>query len=279
MSKLSIITPVFNSIQFIELCIRNVISQRCNELEHIIVDGGSTDGTIEIVSEYAKQYSHIRWISEKDKGQSNAMNKGIGLATGEYISFLNADDYYSDGALIEVIEIISKKNAPAFIVGNCHVFDGKQQLIYINKPIKVTPWHLLSGIFLPVNPSAYFYKKTIHDTVGMYNENNHYNMDVEFLIRASFVTPINYFDKDWGNFRLLPNTKTGSDIEKNKLEQRKKELFLKYIASVSFDLKMKIFLIKFKYKANKFFYKMKRIILLPFDMVYWKTIKVLKTNK
>ena len=89
---LSIITPVFNGIRFIESCIINVIEQKCPNLEHIIVDGGSTDGTVEIITSYAERYEHIKWVSEKDHGQSDAMNKGIAKALGSILGFLNVDD-------------------------------------------------------------------------------------------------------------------------------------------------------------------------------------------
>ena len=91
---LSVITPVFNGIRFIESCILNVIEQGCCEVEHLIIDGGSSDGTVEIVSRYAERYRHIRWVSEQDEGQSHAMNKGIAMARGTIIGFLNVDDYY-----------------------------------------------------------------------------------------------------------------------------------------------------------------------------------------
>jgi glycosyltransferase involved in cell wall biosynthesis len=91
---ISIITPVYNGEEFIESCIKVVIDQACPEVEHIIVDGGSTDQTVDIIKQYAKQYPHIRWISEKDRGQSDAINKGIAMAKGEILSILNVDDYY-----------------------------------------------------------------------------------------------------------------------------------------------------------------------------------------
>ena len=96
---ISIITPVYNGKRFIEFCIKNVIDQKCPNMEHIIVDGGSTDGTVEIIQRYAERYKHIRWVSEKDKGQSDAMNKGIRLAEGNIIGILNADDYYEPNVL------------------------------------------------------------------------------------------------------------------------------------------------------------------------------------
>jgi glycosyltransferase involved in cell wall biosynthesis len=75
---LSIITPVFNGIRFVESCIKNVIDQVCDGLEHLIVDGGSSDGTVDVIRQYAARYPHIRWVSEVDRGQSDAMNKGVG---------------------------------------------------------------------------------------------------------------------------------------------------------------------------------------------------------
>ena len=86
---LSIITPVLNGEQFIESCIKVVIDQSCPDCEHIIIDGNSKDRTVEIIKHYASKYSHIRWISENDKGQSDAMNKGIRMARGEIIGILN----------------------------------------------------------------------------------------------------------------------------------------------------------------------------------------------
>ena len=107
MIDISVITPVYNSIQFIEDCILNVINQKAINVEHLIVDGGSNDGTLEVIQHFSKEYPHIRFLSEKDNGQSDAMNKGIDLAKGRFISFLNVDDYYEEGALKDVLSKIS----------------------------------------------------------------------------------------------------------------------------------------------------------------------------
>ena len=157
MCTFSIITPVYNNIEYIEKCILNVISQGKHSLEHLIIDGGSSDGTVQIIQKYALQYSHISWVSEKDKGQSDAMNKGIKLAKGEFISFLNVDDYYSLGTLNEVSTIISNNTLLSFIVGNCNVWDA-QGFRYdgtsanIQFPIKIAP---NSTITIPIEFMAY----------------------------------------------------------------------------------------------------------------------------
>ena len=94
---LSIITPVYNGEKFILGCIESVVAQNCAGVEHIVVDGGSTDRTVQILREKAETHPHLRWISEPDSGQSDALNKGIALARAEYIGILNVDDFYEFG--------------------------------------------------------------------------------------------------------------------------------------------------------------------------------------
>ena len=270
----SIITPVYNNIEYIEECIKNVISQGDINLEHLIIDGGSSDGTVQVIEKYALKHPHIRWLSEKDNGQSDAMNKGIKLAKGEYISFLNVDDFYSEGTLSQVSTIISSNNL-SFIVGDCNVLDESGELIYINKPSKLKSQHILAGYPFPVNPSAYFYKKELHDKVGPYNVKNHYNMDLEFLIEISFIEKMSYFSESWGNFRVLPLAKTGSDQQNGNLEKRKKELFNNYLKNSSFKLKVATFSSRFVRVGYKKLLILKKGLSLPFEMVYWKTRKLL----
>src|SRR5881398_410088 len=96
--KISVVTPSLNSIHTIQETIESVLNQNYPNLEHIVIDGGSTDGTVEIL----KKYPHLIWISEKDEGHYHAMNKGVERATGEVVAILNADDRYRAGALRKV---------------------------------------------------------------------------------------------------------------------------------------------------------------------------------
>jgi glycosyltransferase involved in cell wall biosynthesis len=111
---ISVITPVYNGEQFIAACIQVVIDQQCPDVEHIIIDGGSNDQTVDIIKRYAEQYSHIRWLSEKDQGQSDAMNKGITMAKGEIIAILNVDDDYEANVLNHITEIFKPLPEPSF---------------------------------------------------------------------------------------------------------------------------------------------------------------------
>ena len=260
MLLLSIIIPVFNNSTYISLAIENYLNQVTNFSELIIIDGGSSDGTVEIIQTYAEKNSSIRWLTEKDNGQSDAMNKGLRMAQGEYISFLNVDDYYNPNTFIEVEKILKKDKNIDFLVADCQVWDEKGELIYINRPSKTKKWHLLSGYHFPVNPTAYFYRKKIHFDVGFYNETNHFNMDLEFLLNARMHYKFHYVPELFGNFRLLPNTKTVSEMENNQLEIRKKELLDAYFAKNSLYIQFRVQFYRF-YRRNypKLRYQIRRI--------------------
>lgn len=245
--KLSIITPVFNSINFIEKCIANVIDQNCGvDVEHLIIDAGSTDGTLEVIKEYANKYTHIRFISEADNGQSDAMNKGIRLAKGEIISFLNADDAYNPFVLKRVLKLF-KNPSFSFLVGNCRLIDQNGETLYLNRPQRLMAYHFFTGkLPFPINPCAYFYKKEIHDhpDIGYYNVENHYNMDYEFLLKTSLHYTMTYVNEDWGVMLEHPNAKTSSDKSNNTLLERKKELFDRVYATVLLSVRMKAMVYK-----------------------------------
>ncbi len=241
--KLTVITPVFNGREFIEKCLRNVIEQNVGaDVEHLIIDGASNDGTPEIIQQYASKYPHIRYISEPDKGQSDAMNKGIKMAKGEWIGFLNADDFYAPFILKRVLTLIKRTVEERILVGNCKLITTEGDLIYINRPMRLKPYHFYSGIEpFPINPSAYFYTKSIHDnsSVGFYGLENHYNMDYEFFLKACLHYPIIYFNEDWGYMLEHFSAKTAQDKQGNEIENRKKRLFNQYLCKAPFKIKAK----------------------------------------
>ncbi len=208
---ISVITPVYNGEKFIESCIKVVIDQNCPDVEHIIVDGGSTDRTVEIIKQYAEKYPHIRWISEKDRGQSDAMNKGIAMAKGEILSILNVDDYYEPNVLKRISNIFKTLPEPSLLVGNCNTWDDEGNLLAVNKPAKLRLADLLLGWSInqfPANPSAYYYHTSLHKKIGLYKVDEHYAMDLDFILRAVQVATVRYVDEIWGNYRYYKNTKT-----------------------------------------------------------------------
>ncbi len=268
---LSIITIVLNNVKYIEKTIQNYLEQQCSESELVIVDGGSADGTVEIIEKYGNSAKNIRWISEKDRGQSDAMNKGLNLAQGDYVSFLNSDDYYSDNALNTAVEILQSNPKIDFLVGNCNVWDQDNQLVYINKPLKPTTQNLLIGRYIPVNPAAYFYRKSLHELTGGYAISNHYNMDIEFLLLASRVTKLNYVPIIFGNFRLLPEAKTGSDSIAGLLEKRKQELFDTYLKQFGLLMQISVHILRLTIKISA---KYKAISSKIFDKLNYEFGKI-----
>lgn len=229
--KVSIITPVYNGEKFIQACIENVINQRCPDIEHVVIDGCSTDGTVDIIRSYAERYPHIRWISERDNGQSDAMNKGIAKAQGEIVGFLNADDYYEPDVLNKVGDIFKGLPEASFLVGNCNVWSNEGKLLYINKPAKLKLHQLLLGYDInpwPVNPSAYFYHKSLHKKIGLYSVDEHYALDVDFILRAVQAAHIKYVNEIWGNYRLLEGTKTVSDQKNGASNKRTIDILKAY---------------------------------------------------
>ncbi len=269
--KLTILLVVLNNKTYIGQAIENFLSQNCPDADLLIMDGASTDGTVEVIQMYVSSYPQISYVSERDSGQSNAMNKGLKIAKGEFVSFLNVDDYYADGVLNQVVTYLDYDSTIDFITGNCYVWDSDGQLIYINRPSTLEKHHVLSGYHFPVNPTAYFYRKSLHKELGFYNEQNHYNMDLEFIILVALNSRLTYVDRDWGNFRMLPNTKTFSDQVNNSLELRKQELLLRYLKKQPFLLKLKVEIYKLKKKYYPQIHHMFKVLK---DKVYFEFTKL-----
>lgn len=208
---ISVITPVFRGAAMLQACLDNVAAQGCPHVEHIVVDGGSDDGTWEILQANAARMPWLSWLSERDRGQADAMNKGIALARGDYLSFLNVDDFYEPGALNRAVEIIRGLDRPTFIAGNCNVWGDGDVLVGVNRPDRLEIERLLLGTGYhehPCNPSAYFYPRALHDVVGPYSLEEEYALDLEFILRAVQVVPARHYDEVWGNYRRFEGTKT-----------------------------------------------------------------------
>nr|WP_199298526.1 glycosyltransferase family 2 protein [Leptolyngbya sp. FACHB-17] len=245
---ITIITPVYNGDRFIESCLQTVIQQNCSEVEHLIVDGGSSDRTIEIVQRYAQQYSQIRWISEKDRGQSDAMNKGVTLAKGEIIGFLNVDDYYEPNVLNRVLELFQSLPQPSFVVGNCNVWNDAGELKKYNRPAKLRLTDLLLGAEVnphPINPSAYFYHTALHDAIGLYKVDEHFALDLDFILRAVQVAHVKHIDETWGNYREIEGTKTILDWRSGEGAKRAQALLRTYRKQLPPHLQIQVVMLYF----------------------------------
>lgn len=207
-SRISIITPSYNSGRYLEDAIKSVLIQEYPNFEHIVIDAGSTDDTIELL----KRYPHIKWISEKDKGQSDAMNKGFQMSSGNIIGYLNADDYYYQNVFNTIIKYF--KNGASFVQGKIKV--EKEDKSFVINDAQTTFEGLIRhwepGAFC-VNPIGYFYLREVQEKVGGYDINNHFSMDLQFLIGAAKHFPITKIKEDLilGVFRNYEQTKTSNN--------------------------------------------------------------------
>jgi glycosyltransferase involved in cell wall biosynthesis len=243
--------------------LENVSAQWQDGIEHIVIDGGSKDGTLEILKEMAEKFSHVQWISEKDNGQSDAMNKGIKMAKGNWISFLNVDDFYEKGALNSVLNRIkTNENEEKILVGNLKIWQQDGNLRNLNMPSKMTLPLLIADLCeWPYNPSAYFYPKSIHEKIGYFPEKEHFAMDYDFILKSAVAgIPFHYVNETWGNFRLLPDAKTSQDQIGNQSYLRSQALRDFYFEKLNFAQKMEVRLLKLNWyvtlKWRKIFSKL-----------------------
>lgn len=214
----SIITPSFNQGKFIEETLESVFNQTYTNYEHIIIDGGSTDETIEILKKYKAKYpSKIKWISEKDKGQSDAINKGLKMAAGDILCYLNSDDIFIPNTLQLVADFFTKNKEADWLTGNYIIIDENgneiQSFIKNYKTILASmPFkERLLEIVNFINQPSTFWRKQVYKKIGGFSLDYRYNMDYDYwirMIKAGYK--INYINKPLSKFRIHRKSKGGS---------------------------------------------------------------------
>ncbi len=203
--KISIITVTYNSARTIQDTIDSVLSQTYKDIEYIVVDGDSSDNTIEIIKKNQKRFEgNLKWLSEPDSGIYDAMNKGIRISTGDVIGILNSDDFFTSSTIVS--EIVAR-----FFVADCDAVFGDVHYVKdsnLSLPIRYYSssrfkrWKMRLG-YMPAHPSYYVYK-TIYDKYGLYSTNYKIVADFDLLLRQIFINKIkiSYLDKDFVTMRL-----------------------------------------------------------------------------
>lgn len=215
--KISIITPSFNQGLFLEETIRSVLLQGYPNLEYIIIDGGSTDNSLEIIKKYERWVSY--WVSEKDNGQTHAINKGLRLATGDILAWINSDDFYQPNCFFDVINSLPISK-PAWIQASCKIITEDHQLLYYKnlKNSDIDYKLFINWLNHWIPQQSTFWNRQIQNQIGYLNEDLNYVMDVDFIYRLSqFISPI-IIDNVLSNYRMQPKAKSIDQAEDSKIE-------------------------------------------------------------
>lgn len=212
--------PVFNTVDFIERAIRSIVEQDYPSIELFIKDGGSNDGTLDIIKYYAKKYPNIiKWVSSKDKSQSDAINYGLKRLNGEILAYLNADDVYKVGAFKTIGNFFLKNPSVMWVYGKCDIIDYDDNQIrgwvtrYKNIWLKNYSYSALL-ILNYISQMGCFFRKEAYIKVGEFDISQHYVMDYDYWLRLGGVYPASAIDEYIGSFRIIPTTKSSTGFVK-----------------------------------------------------------------
>jgi glycosyltransferase involved in cell wall biosynthesis len=178
--RISIVTPSFNQARFLERTILSVLNQNYPNLEYIIIDGGSTDGSLSIIERYGKDIDY--WVSEKDRGQADAINKGFRKSSGEILAWLNSDDTYTPWALRTVGLAFQNRPSIDILHGNVHVIDADDNRTGTNKGVPFSRRACAFGV-QTIPQSSVFWRRELFFAAGMLNPIYHYLLDPELWLR------------------------------------------------------------------------------------------------
>ena len=201
----SIVTPSYNQAEYLEETIQSVLSQTYPNIEYILVDGASSDGSLEIIEKYESKLA--RWISEKDKGQTDAINKGFALAKGEIIGWINSDDTLLTNAVEKAVTYLQAHPQVGLVYGDANYIDEKSHVIG-KFPAAQTDLPRLRRGYVHIPQQASFFRKALWDQVGPLDDSFYFAMDYDLWTRLAAVSKLKYIPDTWASFRLHADAKT-----------------------------------------------------------------------
>ena len=207
--RVSIVTPSYNQAAFLEETIRSVLLQGYPDLEYIVIDGGSTDGSVDIIRRYSPWLAS--WVSEPDRGQTHAINKGLRRVTGGIVAWLNADDTYMPGALSTVAAAMGPDGGPVFVFADCQQIDETSRAIDVYRGAcdGLESFHLFRA---HVHQPTIFFHRALLEKVGYLDESLNFAMDCEFYMRVVARHDFRYIPRVLANFRIHAASKTSQDF-------------------------------------------------------------------
>jgi glycosyltransferase involved in cell wall biosynthesis len=237
--RISVITPSYNQGLFLEETIMSVLNQAYPNLEYIIMDGGSTDNSVDIIKKYASQLTY--WESEKDRGFGHAINKGFEKATGEIVCWLNSDDLFLPGTLTIVAKYFNANADVDLVFGNRHVIDKDSKFLYTRDYFFYLPGQLKFGKTFP--QECTFWRRKVFSETGKLDENLKYTIDLDLWCRISKAGRIRHIPFYLGAFRNQPQSKSSTIAHIG--EEEKRSVITKYFNRYPGKLQMNLFQMMF----------------------------------
>ena len=203
MALVSIVTPSYNQSAFLEETILSVLEQEDVDIEYIIIDGGSTDGSLDIIEKYAGRLAW--WVSESDSGQADAINKGLRRATGEYIAWLNSDDLYLPGAVAQAAAALGANPEVGFVFGDAITIDTQGGKL---NELTFGDWGLEELMaFRIICQPAVFMRRSVLEKASYLDTTYHYMLDHQLWLRLARIAPIQHIPSTWAAARHHPEAK------------------------------------------------------------------------
>jgi glycosyltransferase involved in cell wall biosynthesis len=202
----SIVTPSFNQASFLEATVQSVLGQDYPNLEYILVDGGSIDGSVEVIKKYADRLAW--WVSEPDKGQTDALNKGFARARGQVLAWLNSDDTYEPDAVAAAVDFLQTHPDVGLVYGDANFIDEQGRVIG-RFPAAQTDLRRLRQGYVHIPQQAAFFRGPVWQAVGPLDPSFYFAMDYDLWVRLASRSSVRYLPgQTWANFRLHTHGKT-----------------------------------------------------------------------
>jgi glycosyltransferase involved in cell wall biosynthesis len=202
---ISVVTPTFNQDRYIEKTIQSVLSQDYPHVEYTIVDGGSTDNTLDVIKRY--EHKLAWWVSEPDHGQTDAINKGFASARGDIYAWINSDDTYEPGAFATVVKYLRKYPEVGMVYGDCNYIDEAGNVIGKFNAAQ-TNYQLLRQGYTHIPQQTMFFRAELWKQIGPLDPSFYFAMDYDLWTRIAGRAKIKYIPQTWANFRLHTSGKT-----------------------------------------------------------------------
>lgn len=215
MAKITVITPTWNQGEFIKDTIESVVNQTYKDIEYIIVDNCSDDGTKELVESYLEKDDRIKYLREKDHGQAEAINKGFRIATGDIVCWLNSDDFYYDNKVLEKVNRHFEEGGEKvnLVVGDAWYCDKQKQMTEYNPSDQSVPSWVITRWYYIVQPAIFWRRTNL-----CLDETYHYAFDWKFFIQMFGEGKVLYTHEAYAVYRMYEDNKTGQDNAKRKKE-------------------------------------------------------------